>query len=59
MTPAEQAQQAVASHLQELPNAALDAALDLANQQGPAGLVFAIADEFTRRNGRLFLCDQP
>ncbi len=50
----------VALHLRELPNVALDAALDLVNQNGSAALVLAITDEFARRHARLsILPDQP
>ena len=52
MSPADQAQAVVATHLRELPNAALDAALDLVNQNGSGALVLAITDEFDLRHAR-------
>ena len=60
MTPGDQAQHVVATHLRELPNVALDAALELAHRHGSAALVLAITDEFARRHTRLsILPDQP
>lgn len=44
--------QLVAQHLRELPNTALDAALDLAAEHGPCALVRVITDEFARRHAR-------
>lgn len=60
MNQPEAAWQVVALHLRELPNVALDAALDLASQHGAKALVLAITDEFARRHARLSIRpDQP
>jgi hypothetical protein len=50
--PPAEARELVAAHLRELPNVALDAALELADQHGAGALVLAISDEFARRFAR-------
>ncbi|APD47062.1 MULTISPECIES: hypothetical protein [unclassified Synechococcus] len=39
----------ITTHLRELPNTALEAAIDLVSQSGPAALIELISDEFCRR----------
>jgi hypothetical protein len=50
MNPQDATADVVASNLRELPNVALDAALDLFNQGGPSALARLIANEFCRRH---------
>jgi hypothetical protein len=49
----------VASHLRELPNVALEAALDLITQGGAAAIASLIADEFCRRHPTQLRTDIP
>lgn len=52
MNPPEEPGTLVAAHLRELPNAAIDAALELAHLHGAGALVLAVTDEFARRHTR-------
>ncbi|MCP9819825.1 hypothetical protein KBZ18_10005 [Synechococcus sp. Cruz-9H2] len=45
--------QCLATFLQELPNVAIDAAIDLATTHGPAALVMEFCHELTRRTPSL------